>query len=312
MDRAETPPIVIGKRPVEIDTEDIDLTPVRTYWQLVRQRFVRHRLALISFFVLLTLLIFAIVFPILTGNVYTHADLKTIGAPASLSAPLGYDEIGQNVFLRLAKATQTSLIIGGAAVTIIVVVGVLVGSVAGYVGGAVDNLLMRFVDVVLSLPVLFIVLMIVSFFGTGNVTVVVIAIGITGWTLAARLIRAEFLSLREADFVQAARALGAGHIRIILRHILPSALAPLIVAAALGVADSVVTEAALSFLGYGISRPDVSLGNMLNNAQGYFVRQPFLVLPPGIILVLIVLSASFFGDGLRDALDPRQRVEASE
>jgi ABC-type dipeptide/oligopeptide/nickel transport system permease subunit len=291
------------------EIDEVDLTPVRTYWQLVRQRFVRHRLAVISLVVLALLLGFALIIPILTGSAYRTPSLANIGKPASLAAPLGFDNIGQNVFIRLAKATQTSLIIGSAAVIIIVGVGILVGSVAGYVGGWVDNLLMRFVDVVLSLPVLFIILMIVSFFGTGNVAVVIIAIGITGWTLAARLIRAEFLTLRETDFVQAARALGAGPRRIMWRHMLPSAMAPLIVAAALGVADSVVTEAALSFLGFGISEPEASLGNMLNNAQDYFVRQPLLVLFPGVILVLLVLAASFLGDGLRDAFDPRQRVE---
>lgn len=291
------------------EIDEVDLTPVRTYWQLVRQRFMRHRMAVISLFILVLLLAYALIIPTLTGSVYKTPGLANIGKPASLSAPLGFDDIGQNIFVRLAKATQTSLIIGGAAVVIIVGLGVLVGSVAGYVGGWVDNLLMRFVDVVLSLPVLFIILMIVSFFGTGNVTVVIIAIGITGWTLAARLIRAEFLSLRETDFVQAARALGASPRRIMWRHMLPSAMAPLIVAAALGVADSVVTEAALSFLGYGISPPEASLGNMLNNAQDYFVRQPLLVLFPGVVLVLLVLAASFLGDGLRDAFDPRQRVE---
>jgi peptide/nickel transport system permease protein len=308
MARVESPEFV-GRWQSQDD--EVDLAPVRTYWQLVRQRFLRHRLAVISLFVLLALLAYAFILPTLTGNLYQYATLSTIHLPPSLSAPLGYDEIGQNVFVRLAKATQTSLIIGFAAVTIIVVVGTLVGCIAGYLGGAVDNLLMRLVDVVLSLPVLFIILMIVSFFGSGNVTVVIIAIGITGWTLAARLIRAEFLALREADFVRAAKALGAGHRRIIVRHMLPSALPPLIVAAALGVADSVVTEAALSFLGFGISRPEASLGNMLNKAQDYFVRAPWMVLPPGIILVLIVLSASFLGDGLRDALDPRQRIETS-
>lgn len=314
MDRAQPasqpfPAVAQKPRSEAPEVDEVDLTPVRTYWQLVRQRFVRHRMAVISVFVLILLVGFALIIPFLTGNAFKTPGLATIGKPPSLVAPFGYDEIGQNVFVRLAKATQTSLIIGTAAVIIIVGVGVFVGAIAGYVGGWVDNVLMRFVDVVLSLPVLFIILMIVSFFGTGNVQVVIIAIGITGWTLAARLVRAEFLTLRETDFVQAARALGASPFRIMLRHMLPSAMAPLIVAAALGVADSVVTEAALSFLGFGISPPEASLGNMLNNAQDYFVRQPLLVLFPGVVLVLLVLAASFLGDGLRDAFDPRQRVE---
>jgi peptide/nickel transport system permease protein len=194
-------------------------------------------------------------------------------------------------------------------VLIIVVIGVFVGSIAGYVGGWLDNLLMRFVDIMLSLPALFVILMITAFFGQGNVWVVIFAIGLTGWTTAARLVRAEFLSLREVDYVQAARALGASPRRIILRHMLPPAMAPIVVAATLGVADSVVVEAALSFLGFGIGRDSASLGTMLQNAQSYFFSGPLKVVYPGVVLILIVLSASFLGDGLRDALDPRQRVE---
>ncbi len=258
------------------------------------------------------LIAYGFIVPWLTGDLYKTASLQNIWGPPSFpEAPLGYDEIGQNVFVRLAKATQTSLVIGFAAVLIIVGIGSFVGSIAGYVGGWVDNALMRFVDIVLTLPILFIILMIVGFFGQGNRAVVIIAIGITGWTLAARLIRGEFLMLREMDFVHAAKALGAGHRRIIGRHMLPPAMSPLIVAAAIGVADAVVVEAALSFLGFGISRPEASLGNMLTNAQDYFIRAPLMVVWPGLILILMVLSASFLGDGLRDALDPRQKIDAS-
>ncbi len=266
---------------------------------------------MVSLIVLSILIAYGFIVPFLTGDAYKQASLDHIwGAPSFPEAPLGYDEIGQNVFVRLAKATQTSLTIGFAAVCIIVGIGSLVGSIAGYVGGRVDNALMRLVDVVLTLPILFIILMIVGFFGQGNVWVVIIAIGITGWTLAARLIRGEFLMLREMDFVHAAKALGAGHRRIVGRHMLPPAMSPLIVAAAIGVADAVVVEAALSFLGFGISLPEASLGNMLTNAQDYFIRAPVMVVWPGLILILMVLSASFLGDGLRDALDPRQKIDA--
>lgn len=301
--------------------DEVDLTPVRTYWELVRMRFRRHRPAVISVFVLAILVIYAVIVPLTTGDGYKDPNIRKVWDPAEIVitfdpftveafAPLGYDEIGQNVFVRLAKATQTSLVIGVAAVLIIAGIGSFIGAIAGFLGGRVDNLLMRLVDIVLSLPVLFIILMIVSFFGTGDVSVVIIAIGITGWTLAARLIRGEFLTLRETDFVMAARALGVHSRRIITRHMLPSALSPLIVASALGVADSVVAEAGLSFLGFGISPPEASLGNMLNNAQTYFIRAPILIVWPGLVLILIVLSVSFIGDGLRDALDPRQKIES--
>jgi peptide/nickel transport system permease protein len=214
------------------------------------------------------------------------------------------------MFLRLMKALQTSLFIGFMAVLIIATVGVTLGAVAGFYGGWVDNVIMRLVDVVLALPIFFLIVMIVAFFGKGDAWVVIFAIGLTGWTLACRLIRAEFLKLRESDFVQAARALGAGDRRIIARHILPAALAPVVVAATLGIADSVVTEAALSFLGFGISPPQASLGNMLKNFEEDLSVRAHLLLFPSVTIVLIVLAASFLGDGLRDALDPRQRIES--
>ena len=290
--------------------DEVDLLPVRTYWNLVATRFRQNRLAVVGLVMLVILVTASIVFPIIGGSAWRLTNLTKVNAPASLAAPLGYDSIGINVFMRLMKALQTSLIIGFSAVLIIAVIGISVGSIAGYVGGKLDNVLMRVVDIVLSLPTFFLIVMLVAFFGTGNIWVIIMALGFTLWTTAARLVRAEFLSLREADFVQAARALGASDRRIVIRHMVPSALAPVIVAATLGIADSVVVEASLSFLGFGISPPEASLGNMLTSAQDYFYRSPILIWYPGICLILVVLAASFLGDGLRDALDPRQRIEA--
>jgi peptide/nickel transport system permease protein len=291
--------------------DEVDLTPVRTYWQLVRQRFVRHRLAVIAFFLMLILVAAAVLIPALSGDAWKETSLERINQPASISAPLGYDNLGINTFVRLMKGLQTSLFIGFSAVVVIVLIGVPFGAIAGYLGGWADNALMRMVDIVLSIPTFFLILMLVAFWGTGNAWVIIIAIGLTGWTTAARLVRGEFLSLREADFVQAGKALGASGRRIVTRHMIPSSLAPVVVAATLGIADSVVIEAALSFLGFGITPPEASLGNMLTKAQDYFYRDPLLAWYPGITLILVVLAASFLGDGLRDALDPRQRVETN-
>jgi len=288
--------------------DEVDLTPVRTYWELVRQRFVQHRLAVIALFLMITLVAIAIIVPLVTGDAYGKTNLQLINAPASLTAPLGYDSLGINIFIRLTKALQTSLLVGAMAVMIIVGIGVTVGAIAGYMGGKTDNALMRLVDIVLSLPSFFLIVMLVAFFGTGNMWVVVFAIGLTGWTTSARLVRAEFLSSRSTDSVLAATALGASDRRIITRHMLPGAMAPVVVAATLGIADAVVIEATLSYLGFGIQPPAASLGNMLTNAQDYIFRNPILIWYPGITLVLVVLAASFLGDGLRDALDPRQRV----
>ncbi len=291
--------------------DEVDLTPVRTYWQLVRQRFVRHRLAVIAFFLMIILVAMAVLIPALSGDAWKETSLERINQPPSLGAPLGYDNLGINTFARLMKGLQTSLFIGFSAVMVIVLIGVPFGAMAGYFGGWADNALMRMVDIVLSIPTFFLILMLVAFWGTGNAWVIIIAIGLTGWTTAARLVRGEFLSLREADFVQAGKALGAGDRRIVTRHMIPSSMAPVVVAATLGIADSVVIEAALSFLGFGITPPEASLGNMLTKAQDYFYRDPLLAWYPGITLVLVVLAASFLGDGLRDALDPRQRIETN-
>ena len=297
------------------DVEDVDRTEVRSYWFLARQRFVRHRLAVLGAITLALLIVLALVVPFFAGKTVNVSATRSFAPPELISqdgqltfAILGYARTGYNIFGKLMAAAGTSLMIAFAAVLIIVFIGILIGSVAGFAGGWVDNVLMRVVDVALALPGLFIIIAFVAFWGA-SVWAIIIAIGITGWTLAARLVRAEFLSLREADYVQAARALGASPRRIILRHMLPPALAPIIVAASLGVADSVVLEAALSFLGFGISADQASLGTLLNVAFEYLNREPYLVLFPSVVLVLIVLAANFLGDGMRDALDPRQRVE---
>jgi len=296
------------------DTDDIDRTEVRSYWTLARQRFVRHRLAVLGAITLVFLIIAAVVVPFIAGDTLrvsasrSFAPAEIVNADGELTlALLGYTRVGYNLFGQLMAATGTSLMIAFAAVLIIVLIGITVGAIAGFAGGWVDNLLMRVVDVALALPGLFIIIAFVAFWGSSIFTII-LAIGITGWTLAARLVRAEFLSLREADYVQAARALGASPRRIILRHMLPPALAPIIVAASLGVADSVVLEAALSFIGFGISADQASLGTLLNVAFEYLNREPYLVLFPSVVLILIVLAANFLGDGMRDALDPRQRV----
>jgi peptide/nickel transport system permease protein len=297
------------------DTEDIDRTEVRSYWTLARQRFVRHRLAVMGAITLAVLIVAALVVPFITADTIGVSASRTFGAAEIFNeegeltlALLGYTRVGNNLFGQLMAATGTSLMIAFAAVLLIVIIGILIGSVAGFAGGWVDNVLMRVVDIALAMPALFIIIAFVAFWGA-SVWTVILAIGITGWTLAARLVRAEFLSLREADYVQAARALGATPRRIILRHMLPPALAPIIVAASLGVADSVVVEAALSFIGFGISAEQASLGTLLNVAFEYLNREPYLVIFPSVVLILIVLAANFLGDGMRDALDPRQRVE---
>jgi peptide/nickel transport system permease protein len=297
------------------DTDDLDRTEVRTYWQLVRQRFVKHRMAVLGAITLVVMIVLALVVPFIAGDTLSVSASRSFGEPEVMNvdgeltlALLGYSRVGQSHFGLLMAATGTSMMIAFAAVLIIVFIGIAIGSIAGYAGGWVDNVMMRFVDVAISLPALFIIIAFVAFWGA-SIWTIILALGITGWTTAARLVRGEFLSLREVDYVQAARALGANPRRIIIRHMLPPALAPIIVAASLGVADSVVTEAALSFIGLGLPTTVASLGTLLNIAFEYLNREPYLVLFPSTVLILIVLAANFIGDGIRDALDPRQRVE---
>jgi peptide/nickel transport system permease protein len=297
------------------DTDDLDRTEVRTYWQLVRQRFLKHRLAVLGAMTLVVLIVLALVVPFIAGDTVRVSASRSFAPPEIINADgevtlalLGYSRVGQSHFGLLMAATGTSLMIAFAAVLIIVFIGIAIGSIAGYAGGWVDNVMMRVVDVAISLPALFIIIAFVAFWGA-SIWTIILALGITGWTTAARLVRGEFLSLREVDYVQAARALGANPRRIIIRHMLPPALAPIIVAASLGVADSVVTEAALSFIGLGLPATVASLGTLLNVAFEYLNREPYLVLFPSTVLILIVLAANFIGDGIRDALDPRQRVE---
>jgi len=202
--------------------------------------------------------------------------------------------------------SQISLSVGFVAVGISILIGILVGAMAGYKGGWVDSLLMRFVDIMLSFPSFFLILTVVAILRP-NIYNVMIVIGITSWEGTARFVRAEFLSLRERDYVQAARALGVKDRRIIFRHILPNALAPVFVTASLGVASAILIEAGLSFLGFGVQPPAPSWGNILTEGRTYIFDAWWLTVFPGLAILITVLSFNLFGEGLRDALDPRLR-----
>jgi peptide/nickel transport system permease protein len=219
---------------------------------------------------------------------------------------LGTDTAGRDVYTRLLYAGRVSLTVGLVAVAIYTGIGVVLGVLAGYYGGWVDSVIMRVADMVLSFPSLIIIIVMVSLLGP-SIYNVMLVIGALGWPPIARLVRGNFLSLRQQEFVVAAQAGGAKHRRIIFRHVLPNALAPVIVAASFGMAQAILLEAGLSFLGLGVQPPTPSWGNMLSDAQSVLVlrNMPWLWLPPGIMIAITVLSVNFIGDGLRDALDPR-------
>ncbi len=275
---------------------------------LVWHHFRQHRLAMIGATMLLVLTLAALAAPLLVAHEPNAIDLSAYRKPPSADHWLGTDSAGRDVLSRLLYAGRVSLSVGIVAVAIYVVIGVILGGVAGFYGGWIDSILMRLADMVLSFPAIIVIITIVSVLGP-SIYNVMLVIGLLGWPPIARLIRGDFLTLRERDFVLASHAIGAQNGRIIFRHILPNALAPVIVAATFGMAQAILLEAGLSFLGLGVQPPTASWGNMLNAAQSFTIleQMPWLWLPPGVMTALAVISINFVGDGLRDALDPHLR-----
>lgn len=277
------------------------------YWAIAWRRFKKHRLAMGGGVAILLFISAALLAGALTPYEFDQIDLYNRKAVPSWSHPLGTDELGHDVLTRLLYAGRISLLVGFSAALVAVMLGMLVGGISGYYGGRLDNLLMRFTDIMFSLPDLPILIIIARYIG-GRVDGIIFVLSIFAWMGPARLVRGELLKLRTQDFTEAARALGASDTRILARHLLPNSLAPVIVAATLTVGGAILSEAALSFLGIGIQPPTPSWGNMLQNAQDFIWTTPWLAVWPGAMIFLTVLCFNFLGDGLRDALDPRLKI----
>lgn len=306
---------------IPLSPDDLE-TPPLTLGQLTWKRFRRHKMAIFGSVTLILLFLYSFVGSfIVTEDFanYTVTDARLLSP--SLSHPFGTDTIGRDVLARTVYGGQISLLIGLLAVTIETFFGVLVGALAGYYGGWVDSLLMRITEAMLNIPEIFLLIVMAKFFGgkipavnlfgrtfSGSVIVIVVIIGLTSWMYLARIVRAEFLSIKESDFILAARATGTSHLQIIIRHILPNSIAPIIVSATLGVANAILAEAYISFLGLGVQPPTATWGNMLDGANNYLDTAPWLWFFPGLLILLTVLSINFVGDGLRDAIDPRSRA----
>lgn len=278
----------------------------RSEWRAGIRVLLHNKLALLSLVLLLLIHLMAIAAPLLAP---ADPDFIQIGKRfqrPSAEFWLGSDENGRDVLSRLIYGSRVSLLVGSLSVLLSVTIGTLAGALAGYRGGFIDSLIMRFTDGMLTIPTFFLVLIIVTVFGSSLRNVILI-IAFTSWMVIARVVRGDVLRITNQDYVLAARSLGVAPLRLVVRHILPGALPSIIVSTTLGVANAILTESALSYLGLGVQPPTPTWGNMLSGSQNYLFRLPELAVYPGVLIFLTVLAYNFFGDGLHDAMDPRYR-----
>ncbi|WP_020675652.1 ABC transporter permease [Geopsychrobacter electrodiphilus] len=276
----------------------------KSFWiQVVWGQLKHNRMALFGGLIVLLMFLLAGLAAVLPGDPAAINIKQALLSPSGAHL-LGTDDLGRDVLLRMIYGARISLLVGFVAVGISTMLGILVGSLAGFYGGWVDALVMRFVDIMLCFPTFFLILAVIAFLNP-SIWNIMVVIGITSWMGVARLVRAEFLSLREREFVLAARAVGANDLRLIFRHMLPNALSPVLVSATLGIAGAILTESALSFLGIGVQPPTPSWGNMLIAGKQTLGYAWWLSVFPGLAILITVLGYNLLGEGIRDALDPR-------
>jgi len=276
----------------------------RRQWQIVLRRFLRHRLAVTSLIIFGFLVVLAFIGPYLWIHQYTDLDSGS-SIRFSGSNPMGTDSLGHDLFAQVLRGMQQSLKVAFLVTLLSTGIGAPYGAIAGYFGGRIDAIMMRICDVLLTLPLFLVAGALVTGRG-GSVLTVALVLGLLGWVVDARVVRGVVLSLREQEFIEAARALGAGTVRIVFRHLLPNATGAIIVQITLNIAAAILAEAGLSFLGLGVQAPDTSLGLLVNQARLAVDTRPWLFYWPGVMIILIALTINFVGDGLRDAFDPRQ------
>jgi ABC-type dipeptide/oligopeptide/nickel transport system permease subunit len=285
------------------------VNPPDTTWSRLR----RNPVALAGLIFLAMIVLIALLAPVIAPYAFTTQILADKLQGPSSSHRLGTDELGRDTLSRLIYGARISLTVAVSVELVVITLGLTVGLVAGYFGGWVETVLMRLTDVLLAFPDVLLAILLLGTLGAANASpttsmlLVIVSLGVTGWPPLARLVRGQVLSLRKREFVEAARALGASNSRIVLRHILPNLLSPLIVAVTVDTAGVILAEATLSFLGIGVQRPYPSWGRMINDAREYYQSEPRLLILPSVCLSLTVMALNFLGDGLRDALDPRRR-----
>ena len=273
------------------------------------RKFLKNKLAVLGLFIITILVLLSVCAPLLTDYTISETDLFNIQMPPSKDNILGTDDLGRDVFTRLVYGGRVSILVGIASMTVQLLIGVTLGALAGYFGGIVDKIVMRIIDVIMCFPFFVIAVSVAAITGPGVKNLIII-IGFLMWPNIARIVRAEILSLKENDYILAAKAMGLSSFEIITNHILPNIISPVLVAATLAIANGILTEASLSFLGIGVKLPQPSWGNMLIAAQniGTLQREWWLWIPAGSLIILMVLSINFLGDGLRDALDPKVKL----
>jgi len=276
----------------------------------ILRRFMKHKPGAIGGMIIVLMLLSAIFSSIVSPNDPIELDIsrRFIDPFTNMQFPLGTDEMGRCTLSRLIYGGRVSLVVGIAAMFATVITGLVIGLISGFYGGKIEDILMRFTDMMLCFPQVFMLLVLASFI-TPTITSIALIIGFTSWMTVARIVRSQVLYIKEQDFIFAAYASGASSFRIIFKELMPNSSAPVVVSATLNVARAILAESYISFLGYGIQPPLASWGNMLTNAQAFFDLAPWLAIAPGVMITLAVLSFNFLGDGLRDALDPRLKME---
>lgn len=279
---------------------------LQSQWQRAMRRLVRHRLAMVSLAVFVGICTLSFLVGFISPYSFAEIDLVNRSSPPTLQDAhyFGTDKVGRDYFSRVLHGTQTSVLVALWVAVQATVIGTVVGVVAGYYGGWVDAVLMRVVDFVVALPFLAVVLVAAAYLGGGSPVRVAVILGFLLWTMVARIVRGQCLTLRETEYVRASRVCGAGGMRIMFRHLIPNAMGPIIVNATLVVAQAILLESTLSFLGFGIEPPTPALGKLIADGQGSMLTEWWLVVMPGVVIVALSLSVNFIGDGLRDALDP--------
>lgn len=281
----------------------------RSQWQLFRRKFLRHRLAMGSLAFLVIVILAAFNAERIAPYAYDDINVQMASTPPTLEENhfFGTDQLGRDYFSRVLYGTQTSFRVAGVVAILATFIGVVIGGLSGYYRGWVDAVLMRFTDLVLIVPALAVLLLAARFFGQGDPLKIAVILAVVIWVSLARIVRGMFLSLREKEYVEAARASGAGDLRIIFRHMLPNSLGPIVVNMTLVMAAAILIEATLAFIGFGVNPPTPALGRLISDGRSSMQTQWWLVVMPMLSIVAICLAINFIGDGLRDALDPTQQ-----